>query len=107
MFHPKSIPHQECAVSPLCIAVPAEDGLVKLSLNSTRRNECSIGRRIGWYVDAAVAPRLFPTLAVRLAAAAQADTDRASGRLLGRALRGVVASPVRVPPIQASLSIRT
>jgi hypothetical protein len=45
MFHPKSIPHQECAVSPLCIAVPAEDGLVKLSLNSTGRNECSVGRR--------------------------------------------------------------
>lgn len=102
MFHPKSIPDQEWAVSPLCIAVPAEDGLVKLSLNSTRRNECSVGRHrmVGrcW-----VAPRLFPTLAVRLAAAARADTDRASGRLLGRALRGVVASPVRVPPIQASI----
>ena len=34
MFHPKSIPGMP--VSPLCIAVPAEDGLVKLSLNSTQ-----------------------------------------------------------------------
>ena len=47
MFHPKSIPDQEWAVSPRGIAVPAKDGLVKLSLNSTRRNECSVGRRQG------------------------------------------------------------
>ena len=103
MFHPKSIPHQECAVSPLCIAVPAEDGLVKLSLNSTRRNGCSVGRRHRMVCRCCRGPAAVPALAVRLAAAAQADTDRASGRLLGRALRGVVASPARVPPIQASI----
>jgi hypothetical protein len=103
MFHPKSIPDQECAVSRLCIAVPAEDGLVKLSLNSTRRNECSVGRRHRMVSRCCGGPAAVPNARVRLAATAQADTDRASGRLLGRALRGVVASPVRVPPIQASI----